>query len=137
MPGYLISRLCNAGENIVIRLQARLPFKRPLFPKISPSKGYVNVYVSLPLKLQKKLVKLAQKAGKTESTVLRDILDSYLHRKGRKKLSYEPCYKVPPLGMKVLLRTVRKEQDKRLRELSEKTGRGVSELVREAVGGFC
>jgi predicted DNA-binding protein len=37
---------------------------------------------------------------------------------------------------RVVPRTVRKEQDSRLRELSERTGRSLSELVREAVEAF-
>ncbi len=34
---------------------------------------------------------------------------------------------------RVVPRTIRREQDTRLRELSERTGRSISELVREAV----
>jgi len=35
---------------------------------------------------------------------------------------------------RVVPRTMRREQDARLRELSERTGRSISELVREAIG---
>jgi hypothetical protein len=39
--------------------------------------------------------------------------------------------------MKVLPRTITMEQDRKLREIAEKTGRKISELVREAVKDFC
>jgi len=38
--------------------------------------------------------------------------------------------------MKVLPRTITIEQDRKLREIAEKTGRKISELAREAVEGF-
>ena len=119
-----------------MHLQAEIPLKKPLKPKISPRQNYVTVYVGLTPILRKKLSKMANKAGKTESAVLRDIIDSYLGRKGRKKLSYTPYHKISLLGTKVVPRTVGKAQDRRLRELAEKTGRGISELVREAVEIF-
>jgi len=48
-------------------------------------------------------------------------------------LPYEPFRKLTFTGFKVLPRTITKEQDKRLREIAEKTGRKITELVREAV----
>ena len=37
---------------------------------------------------------------------------------------------------RVVPRTIRKEQDAKLRELSERSGRSLSEFVREAVGWY-
>ena len=48
----------------------------------------------------------------------------------------EPYKKTSPLGMKVLPRTIAIEQDRKLREIAEKTGRKISELAREAVEEF-
>jgi len=48
-------------------------------------------------------------------------------------------FAVPPFPgyeERVVPRTIRKEQDAKLRELSERTGRSLSELVREAVEHF-
>ena len=87
-------------------------------------------------KLIKKLENLAKKERKTESEVLRKILDAYFKDVDKKGLPYEPLRKIPPVGLRVLPRTIRKEQEARLRELAEKTGRKISELVREVVEGF-
>ena len=67
---------------------------------------------------------------------MRGILDAYFHDIGKKGLPYEPLRKTPPVGLKLLPRTIRKEQGVRLLELKEKTGRKLSELVREAVERF-
>ena len=50
-----------------------------------------------------------------------------------KGLPFEPFRKFSPVGLKTLPRTIRKDQDLKLRELAEKTDRKISELVREAV----
>ena len=54
-----------------------------------------------------------------------------------KGLSFEPYRKISPLGMKVLPRTITIEQDKKLREIAENSGRKISELARQAVKDFC
>ncbi len=79
---------------------------------------------------------MAKKGGKTESEILRMILDAYFQNIGKESPPCEPLRKTSPVGLKVLPRTIRKEQDARLRELTEKTGRKISELVREAVESF-
>jgi len=83
-----------------------------------------------------KLKKLANKQGKTESEVLRQILDVYLQDMEKKGLPYEPLRKFSPVGLKLLARTITKEQDVKLRELADKTGRKISELVRAVVEEF-
>jgi len=85
--------------------------------------------------LIKKVKDLAEKNAKTESEVLRRILDVYFENI-KKNLPYEPLRKTSPVGLKVLPRTIRKDQDAKLRELTEKTGRKISELVRQAVEIF-
>lgn len=60
-------------------------------------------------------------------------MDAYLKYIESKGLPYEPFRKLSPLGLKILPRTIRKEQDAKLREIAEKTGRKISELVREAM----
>ncbi|MDD5155098.1 MAG: ribbon-helix-helix protein, CopG family [Candidatus Omnitrophica bacterium] len=99
-------------------------------------RNYTTIYVGLTPELTRKLGNLAYKEDKTESAALRRILDVYFRHVKQKGLPCEPLRKTPPVGLKVLPRTVRKEQDARLRELCEKTGRKISELVREAVEGF-
>lgn len=86
--------------------------------------------------LAKKLKNMARKQKKTESVVLREILDVYLQNVEKKGLTYEPYRrKYSPIGnLKTLSRTIRKGQDLKLREVAEKTGRKTSELVREVVG---
>lgn len=99
-------------------------------------RNYTTIYVGLTPKLIKKLENLAEKQGKTESEVLRQILDAYFQDIEKEGLPCEPLRKFSPVGLKVLPRTIRKEQDTKLRGLIEKTGRKASELVREAVESF-
>lgn len=79
---------------------------------------------------------LAKKLNTTESAALRKILDAYFKDIDKKGLPLEPLRKTSPVGLKFLPRTITKKQDLRLRELIEKTGRKISELVREAVESF-
>ena len=79
---------------------------------------------------------MARKAVKTESEVLRKILDTYFNNIEKKGLPYEPLRKFSPVGLKLLPRTIRKDQGIKLMELTEKTGRKMSELIREAVERF-
>ena len=65
--------------------------------------------------------------------MLGKILDVYLKDIEAKGLLFEPYGKTSPFGMKVLPRTITIEQDRKLREIVEKTGRKVSEIAREAI----
>ena len=121
----------------MIELHAVLPCKRQLVKQISPSRNYVTVYFGLTPKQVRKLSKLAEKQGTTESALLRQILDVYLKDTDKRGLPYEPLRKISPVGFKTMPRTIRKEQGRKLREIAEKTGRKISELVREAVHEFC
>ena len=51
-------------------------------------------------------------------------------------IPYEPLKKKQILGLKTIARTIRIDQDKKLRLLTERTGRGISELTREAIISF-
>ncbi len=77
--------------------------------------------------------KQEKKQERTESAALRQILDSYFKIIKKKGLPNEPLRKISPVGLKVLPRTIRKEQDRKLREIAEQTGWRISELIREAV----
>jgi len=61
------------------------------------------------------------------------VLDAYLKNIEAKGLPFGPYRKISPLGMKIFPRTVTREQDRKLREIAEKTGRKISELARGAV----
>jgi len=64
------------------------------------------------------------------------VLYAYLKDVEIKDLPFEPYRKISPLGMKVLPRTITIEQDTKIREIAEKTGRRISELAREAIEEF-
>ena len=83
-----------------------------------------------------KLKELAKKERVTESEALRKILDAYFKDVEKKGLAYEPLRKMSPVGLKTIPRTISREQALKLRELARKTGRKMSELVREAVEAF-
>ena len=78
---------------------------------------------------------MAKRERKSESGALRKILDAYLEDIETKGLLFEPYRKTSPLGMKILPRTITIEQDRKLREIAERTGRKISKLAREAVEG--
>ncbi len=98
--------------------------------------NYVTICCSLHKKAAKKLKDLANKQCKTESEVLRGIIEVYLKRIENKNLSYKFLKRVTPVCSKYIARTITKEQDKRLRLLAERTGRSITELVRGAVEEF-
>ena len=79
---------------------------------------------------------MAKKQEKSESGVLREILDGYLDHIDSKGLPYEPLRKLTFTGYKILPRTITKKQDRKLREIAERTGRKINELTREAVESF-
>lgn len=87
-------------------------------------------------KQAEKLRKLAAKRGSSESAALREVIAKYLVHVRKRGLPYQPCQKTSPDARKVKPRTISREQDKALRELADKTGRSISELVREAVESF-
>ncbi len=64
------------------------------------------------------------------------MLEAYLKDIEARGLPFEPYKKISPLGMKVLPRTITIEQDRKLREIAEKTGRRMSKLARDAVELF-
>ena len=63
------------------------------------------------------------------------MIDAYLAEVDKRGLPIEPYGKMQFKGYeaRVVPRTIRKEQDVRLRELAERSGRSLSELVRKAV----
>ena len=79
---------------------------------------------------------MAKKLNTTESAALRKIIDAYFQDIAKKGLPYEPLRKFSPVGLRFLPRTITKKQDEKLRDLCEKTGRRISELVRDAVESF-
>jgi hypothetical protein len=64
------------------------------------------------------------------------VLEAYLKEIESRGLPFEPYRKISPLGMRVLPRTITIEQDRKLREIVDKTGRKISELAREAIRDF-
>ena len=119
-----------------MHLQATLPYKRQRVKKLSARhRNYTTVYFSLTSEQTRKLREAAKKAVVTESEALRRMIDAYLAEVDKRGLPSEPYGKMRFKGYeeRVVPRTVRREQDAKLRELAEKTGRSISELVREAV----
>jgi len=120
----------------MLHFQLTLPVKKQRVPENNPRRNYTTLYVSLTPKQAQKLRNSAKKLGKSESETLRQVLDIYLKDTEIKGLPFEPYRKISPLGMRVLPRTITIEQDRKLREITEKTGRKISELARKAVEYF-
>ncbi len=135
-PRVCVSSQHNAGKKICVNLQCYLPVKKKDQGLNKPGKDFVTLYFALPENLLSKLVKTAKKQGTTESAVLRQMIDSYLAINKGKSHKFEPMRKTPIIGMKTTPRTVRRDQDKKLREIAEKTGRSISEIVREEIQTF-
>lgn len=113
--------------------------KRQLVKKISARHtNDTTVYCSMTAEQARKLSEAAKKALTSESEALRRMLDAYPAEVDRRGLPSEPHGKMRFQGYeeRVVPCTVRREQDARLRELSERTSRSISELVREAVEEF-
>ncbi len=123
----------QVGKNIVVHLKVTLPYKRQLVKIVSNRRNYTTLYANLTINQAKSLKNLAKKQRKSESEVLRQILDAYLRNIESKGLPYEPFRKLAVKGYKIMPRTIRKDQDMKLREIAEKIGRSISELVRVAV----
>ena len=99
----------------------------------------VNMPQSAVVYIRRRLKNLRiwqKKRCKTESEVLRGMLEIYLKRIENKDLSYKHFKRICPTGLKFIARTITKEQDKRLRLLASKTGKSISEMMREVVEGF-
>lgn len=125
----------NTRNFLVIHLQTTLPSPEKQLIKIKDSsrRNYTTVYVGLTPELVKKVENLAENQKRSGSETLRQILDLYFKIIEKNNLPNEPLRKISPIGLKVLPRTITKEQDKKLRELAERTGHKISEIVREAV----
>jgi len=119
-----------------LHFETTLPNEKQLVKTGTSRRNYTTIYANLSPDLIKKLRNFAVKEGKTESGALREMLDSYFKGIDKKGLPYEPLRKTSPIGLKVLPRTIKKEQGEKLRELTEKTGRKISELVRDAIESF-
>ena len=124
-----ISSQVNTGR-ITFSLHATLT-PTPLFKRGSSRGRYSNVYVGLTEKQAEKLSKASKVAKKTESAVLRGVIAEYLKKPVR--LKKQSCRKQKIIGLKRLPRTIYREQDIKLREIAKKTGRTISEVVREVV----
>ena len=134
--GPCISFQLKWGESLKLYLQATLPYKQQRVKKLSARHtNYTTVYFSLTAAQARKLREAAKKAVVTESEALRRMMDAYLAVVDKRGLPTEPYGKMRFQGYeeRVVPRTIRREQDARLRELAERTGRSLSELVREAV----
>ncbi len=119
-----------------MHFETTLPNEKQLVKTGIGTRNFTTVYANLTPELAKKLKDLAKKEDKVESNILRKILDSYFKDIDKKGLPYEPLRKFSPVGLKLLPRTIRKEQGIKLMELTEETGRKMSELVRDAIESF-
>ena len=119
-----------------MHFETTLPNEKQLVKTGIGTRNFTTIYANLGPDLERKLRNSVGKDGKTESEALRKMLDSYFRDIDKKGLPYEPLRKTSPAGLKVLPRTIRKEQDARLRELVGRTGRKISELVRDAIESF-
>jgi len=119
-----------------LHFETTLPNEKQLVKTGIGTRNFTTIYANLSPDLIKKLKNSIGKNGKTESEALRKMLDSYFRDIDKKGLPYEPLRKTSPVGLKVLPRTIRTDQGEKLRELVEKTGRKISELVRDAIESF-
>ena len=104
------------------------------FPK---TKKYVTNFGSYTKEQIEKLEQIAKERGVTQSTIIREAIDFYLKEiKSRDLIIFLSLRKYPVIGLIRASRTIRIDQDERLKTLAEKTGGKVSELTREAIRKF-
>ena len=135
-PAPCISYRGYTRKCLQLHFETTLPNEKQLVKTGIGTRNFTTVYANLTPELAKKLKDLAKKEDKVESNILRKILDSYFKDIDKKGLPYEPLRKFSPVGLKLLPRTIRKEQGIKLMELTEETGRKMSELVRDAIESF-
>ena len=73
-----------------MHFETTLPNEKQLVKTGTSRRNYTTIYVGLTPELIKKLENLAKKEGKTESEILRRILDAYFKDIEKKGLPYEP-----------------------------------------------
>lgn len=82
------------------------------------------------------LKKYSRKTRRLHSKIIQEAVEYYLLMWEIEPSLYEPLRKKEILGLKRIARTIKIDQDKRLRLLAERTGRSISELTREAIISF-
>lgn len=99
------------------------------------NKNVVNAYFGLTLKLWKALEKRVQDTQTTRSHIVRQAIDAYLIVLNKTGFSKHKKYQksVVGEGLKTMAVTIRKDQDRWLRLVSEQTGKKISLIGREAI----
>ena len=99
------------------------------------NKNVVNAYFGLPPKLWKTLEKRVQDTQTNRSHIVRQAIDAYLIMLNKTGFSKHKKYQksVVGKGLKTMAVTIRKDQDRWLRRVSEQTGKKISLIGREAI----
>lgn len=127
---------------MTIRLQATLPPKQSRISykskgvKRNPRtrRAVVNAYFGLPEEMCKRLENRVKTSRKTRSHIVKEALDAYFLKVNKEPLEvHQICEKDPVIGLKTISVTIRQDQGDWLRMMSEKTGKKLSQLGREAM----
>ena len=116
-----------------------LPFKRKVVRRhgVTRAQRYVSLGFGLTKEQARTLKEASQREVITESAVLRKMLDVFLAEVDKRGL--DKVYgkgQIVGYEEKVVPRTIGKEQDQKLRQISRQTGRSMSSLIREAIERF-
>ncbi len=134
-PGLrqLTSSLHKTGENVALQVITSISFKRTwirVIPKPKPNWNDVTIYPGLTPGQLSRLDSMSKRTGKTQSELIRGALDLYFARVDQLGLPEAAFRKPPRLGLVTASRTIRVDQNERLRQLTQQRGRQMSELVR-------
>ena len=88
----------------------------------------------MPQEICERLENRVQKTQKTRSHIVKEALDAYFLKVNKEPLEvHQICEKDPVIGLKTVSVTIRQDQGDWLRMMSEKTGKRLSQLGREAM----
>lgn len=93
-----------------------------------------HAYFGLSHEVCKRLENMIEKTRKNRSHISREALDAYFLEVNKAPLRvHGSCEKDPIIGLKHIPLTIRKDQSEWMRLMSEKTGKKMSRLGREAI----
>lgn len=133
MQGNSLPTLENEIE---IVLKTRISLKRKRIRKDFTHAGnLVDAFFGLTKEDLEKLEKWLKKTGKKRSQVLREAIDYYWSNvnSGKKVISKRMLGKYQNQGLSTIGVTIRRDQDSWIRVMSEKAGKTMSEIGREAL----
>ena len=130
-------RIRQTASGLEIQFSIKLPAKKRPSKKYYPNLKHIPITATAPVNVLKALARYSKKLHLSESDVVREAITYFFIQLSRSKPQIFPLRKAERIALgKKCSWTITIDQDKRLRRLSEMTGRSFGELLREALVNF-